>query len=308
MTTDALESLRFLFGDPMPVFASLLRSAIIPKKGSVLNVADYAAIEARVLFWVAKHQDGVRAFAENRPIYEEMALDIYGLKDVADVTPSQRFYGKSAVLGCGYGMGHAKFQAECKRFGQMISEEFSFQVIQAYRRKHAPVPTLWGVLEKAAIAAVESGSKRYTVNYTTWYVRNGFLWCELPSGRALAYADPSVRYVTPKWGGDKRPTLFHMGVNSKTKKWEEQKTWGGTLTENVVQAISRDIMVDAMLRIDAAGPWQIVLSVHDEVVAERNKKLGGSIAEFIQLMEIVPEWAKGCPIKVEGWEGDRYRK
>ena len=106
--------------------------------------------------------------------------------------------------------------------------------------------------------------------------------------------------------GEKKPVLLHMGVNSLTKKWEEQRTWGGVLTENVVQAISRDLMAEAMLRIDDAG-YKIVLSVHDELLAE--KPIGeGNLEEFENLMAELPDWASGCPVKAKGWQGDRYRK
>lgn len=303
-----LDTLRFLFGDPMPVFASLLRSMIVPRKGTVLNVADYNAIEARVLFWVAKHKDGIRAFAENRPLYEEMAQDIYAVQDVKSVTEDQRFVGKQAILGCGYGMGWEKFQAQCKQYRRIIDDELANVTIQAYRRKHNPVVELWGNIERAAIAAVQSPDKRFTINYTTWYVRDDFLWCKLPSGRNIAYHKPQIRYEVPRWGGDKRPKLYYYGVNPRTRKWTLEGTYGGKLVENVVQGIARDIMAEAMLRIEAKGPWAIVLSVHDEVGAERDPFVGGSLAEFIELMEVVPEWAKGCPIKVAGWEGKRYRK
>jgi DNA polymerase len=111
--------------------------------------------------------------------------------------------------------------------------------------------------------------------------------------------------MTP-WG-DKRPVLYHYGVNPVTRKWQSDKTYGGRLVENIIQAISRDLMAEAMLKIEATGIWEIVLSVHDELIGER-KKGEGSNELFNELMSAVPAWGEGLPVKVEGWSGERYRK
>ncbi len=302
-----LELVRMLYDDPMAVFSSCLRNMIVAPKGRVLDVADYAAIEARVLFWVAKHDAGMQAFRDGRDLYKELAATIFGIRH-KDVNPSQRFVGKTAILGAGYGMGIPKFQITCKNQGQEVSEQLARAAINAYRSAHKPVVKLWSNIERAAIAAVENVGKKFTINRTSWWVKNDFLWCLLPSGRRLAYATPMVNYELPRWGGtEKIPVLYHYGVDSLSKKWVKQGTYGGRLVENVVQAIARDIMAEAMLRIDDVGIWDIVLTVHDELVAERDKD-EGSIETFCQLMAEPPQWASDCPIAVEGWSGVRYRK
>jgi Mesyanzhinovviridae DNA polymerase I len=299
-----LELIRLLYGDPMSAFSSCLRSVIKAPEGREFFCADYNAIEARVLFWVAKHAAGLKAFRDNRDLYREMAAVIHD-KEQDEINDLERFVGKGVILGCGYGMGWKKFVQTCASQGQIVQDEIAQKAISLYRKVHHPVPTLWSNLEKAAIAAVLNRGKKYTINRTSWWVEGKFLFCELPSKRRLSYYGPEVRYVPTPWD-EKRPVLYHWSVNSVTRKWELGKTWGGVLTENVVQAIARDLMAEAMLRIEDSG-YQISLSVHDELLAEREKEKG-SVEEFEKLMAILPAWAEGCPVKVKGWVGPRYRK
>lgn len=299
-----LEEIRMLYKDPMNVFSSCLRSMIVAPPGKTLDVADYAAIEARVLFWVARHEAGLEAFREGRDLYKEMARDVYRVS-LEKVDYAKRWLGKTLVLGAGFGLGWKRFLAHCQKEGQAITDDLAQEAIKAYRTTHKPVTILWKNLERAAIVAVENPGKKFTINRTSWHVRNGFLWCGLPSGRRLAYPSPTVIYETIF--GVNRPVLYYWGVDALTKKWSRQKSWGGVLTENVVQAIARDIMAEAMLRIDATDTWQIVLCVHDELIAERDTR-DGDINLFCGLMEELPDWADGLPVKVEGWGSTRYKK
>lgn len=300
-----LEMVRLIYGNPMDTFASCLRPMIRAGDEKVFLCADYAAIEARVLFWVAKHEKGLDAFRNGRPIYEEMAQAIWNHPSLSEVTKEEREVGKRAILGCGYGMGWEKFKATCDLHGDIqISDETAQLAVQAYRSTHAQVPALWKVLERAAIHAVKTG-KKVTVNRTSWFVKDKFLFCELPSGRRLAYYGPEIKIEITKWK-EKRPVLYHWGVDSLSKKWVFAGTYGGKLTENVVQAVARDLMAEAMLRIE--GPrFEVVLSVHDELLAERVDGKA-TIEEFEKLMAEVPAWGAGLPVKVSGWAGERYRK
>lgn len=304
-----LEIVRMLYGSPMKVFSDCIRSCIVAPPGKVLDAADYAAIEARVLFWVAKHDEGLRAFREGRDLYVEQASKVFN-KPIDKIAKDsfERFIGKGLVLGCGYQMGPDRFAETCLMQGREVSEELAQAAVRSYRETHRPVVMLWSNIEKAAIAAVENLGKKFTVNRTSWYVRNNFLFCELPSGRRLAYREPSVR-----WGykfatsREKSPILYHFNVDSLSRKWVETKTYGGRLVENVVQAIARDLMAEAMLRIDEAG-WDIVLSVHDELIAERDLFSDKTNADFCRLMATLPPWGEGIPVVAEGWSGPRYRK
>lgn len=303
-----IETVRMLYGNPMDVFSSCLRGMIIPSDGMVLDVADYAAIETRVLFWVAKHEDGLQAFKDGRDLYKEMGGKIYG-KPVDKIAKDsvERILGKIAILGLGYQMGGPKFAVSCRAQGIKIEDDFAQDAVATYRSLHWPVPKLWELIGKAAIAATENPAKKYAVNYTSWYMRKGFLCCELPSGRRLSYYSPSVDYELTPWG-DRRPVLSHWGVDPLSKKWVKQKTYGGRLVENVVQAIARDIMADAMLRIEKTGMYKIILSVHDELVVEKPAAYNHFMASICELMETPPAWGIGIPIAVEGWTGNRYRK
>jgi DNA polymerase len=305
-----LEMIRLCYGDPMSFFSSCLRGMIVAPKGKVLDVADYASIEVRVLFWLARHEAGLQAFRDNKPLYEELATEIFGV-DLADVTQDQRFVGKTATLGCGYQMGAEKFRASCENLGQKISEDLAIAAVRTYRQVHSPVVKLWSNYSKAAMAAIENRGKKYTVNRVAWSMQGDYLCAELPSGRKLCYYKPSVGWERAPWGGqDKIRVIRYQGVDSKTRQWSLQKTYGGRLTENISQAVSRDLMAAAMLRIEATGHWQTVLTVHDELIAERaaDDFPNPGIEEFCELMATLPWWAEGLPIKVAGFTTTRYRK
>ena len=137
------------------------------------------------------------------------------------------------------------------------------------------------------------------------------LYCRLPSGRKLAYNSPEVRITEKPWGGEGYQ-LSYMGIDSKTKQWTRQHSYGGMLVENITQAVARDLMAEAMLRVEDAG-YAVVLSVHDELVTEVRSTFGwdtpdGRVKEFCALMSVLPVWAAGCPVKAEGWRGKRYKK
>jgi len=317
-----LDAVKMVYGNAMDVFSSNIRGCVIATPGKELFCADYAAIEARVLFWVAEYDAGCKMFAEGIDLYKDMASKIYAVP-FAEVTSKQRQLGKAAILGCGYGMGAVKFaetvasqgialEGELVKVmtpkGIQMAPQLAVTIVEAYRSTHELVPSLWKKLESAAKFAINNPGKVVKICHTKWFVKNHFLWCELPSGRRLAYYKPKIVVTTEKKKGElwKKESIEHYGLNNTTEQWEPQRTWGGTLTENVVQAIARDFMADAMLRIEASG-YEVILSIHDELVAER--KVGeGNLKEYEELMSTVPPWGNGCPIKVEGWSAKRYRK
>lgn len=301
-TEPDLDLLRTVYGNPLDLFSSLLRACIQASPGKTLFGGDFAGIEVRVLFWLARHETGLDAVRTDRDLYRELATVIYG-KPIAEVTKPEREVAKRAVLGCGFGMGHVKFEATCKNFGQEVSPTLAQAAVAAYRTAHGPVPRLWYNLERAAIYAVEHPGKRIQINRTTWWVEKDFLFCELPSGRKIAYAGPEIHSKKTPWG-ESRPSLHHWDVLPGSRQWALNATYGGKLAENVTQATARDFMTDAMVRVEDAG-YDLLLTVHDELLAERE---GGSEAEFNQLMSAVPVWGDGMPIRVETWSGLRYQK
>jgi DNA polymerase len=296
-----LEMVRLIYGNPMEVFSSCLRGMIIPTPGKELFCADYNAIETRVLFWIANHEEGLNAYRETRDLYREMASSVYR-KDFELVTESERDVGKKIILGAGYGLGWKKFLKVCEQSGIEMDERLAELAINAYRSTHHPVPTLWKLFDKAAVYATEN-RKKVLINHTKWFVENDFLYCELPSGRRLAYYKPEVRYELTPWG-EKAPKLYHYGINPVSKQWELSGTYGGKLVENVVQGVARDFLAAAMIRLEDAG-YQVLLTCHDEAVSEKEN---GSLKEYLDLMTVVPQWGEGCPITAEGWKGLRYRK
>lgn len=303
LKSGCLKWVRALHGDPLAALSSCLRGAIVATPRHEIFSADFNAIEARVLFWMAGHATGLALFTTGADPYREQAAVIY-TKELDEITSDEREVGKRALLGCGFGMGAIKFHSTCRQFGMEVTPELALRAVKAYRDTHHPVPRMWSNLERAAILAVMK-KKRYTVNRTSWFVEGKFLYCELPSGRRLAYFKPEVRFEPTPWG-DKRPRLYFECMNSLTRKWGSESVYGGLLTENVVQATARDLMVFTQLTTAKAG-YHPMFSVHDELNAER-KKGQGSLEEFEKLMATLPPWAKGLPVKVKGWTGERYRK
>jgi DNA polymerase len=166
------------------------------------------------------------------------------------------------------------------------------------------VVKFWYALNDAAIAAVENPGLVTEVGLIKFKHTGGFLYCRLPNGRKIAYREPIIKEEPTRFGVKKQVSF--MGTNSKTKKWERQRTYGGKLAENIVQATARDFMADGMLRVEKKG-YYIVMTVHDEIICEVPEEFG-SVEEFEKLMATVPTWGKGCPIGVEGWRGKRFKK
>lgn len=300
-----IETIRLVYGDPMEAFSSILRSTIKATDGYEIFCGDWAAIEVRKLFWLAEHRDGVDAYRKDRKIYEEMAQVVFGVRKLEDVTKPQREVGKRIILGCGFGMGWNKFMETCEQYGTPIDAALAKKSVYAYRDLHSLVPIMWKNLENAAINAALNPGRVFTTNRTRWSFSDNILWCQLPSGRKLAYYGARVRNEKKPWG-EIGPTLFHWGVHPDTKKWVFESTYGGRLAENVTQASARDIMVTSALRLDAHG-YIMLFSVHDELANE--KEIGkGSLEEYTRLQSIAPDWCKDLPIKVETWKKPRYKK
>lgn len=298
-----LELLRLIYGNPLEVLSSCLRSVIISGMGDELFCEDFSAIEARVLLWLADDQRGLDIFRRGEDPYWHMACKIYGR--IVAKKGLERELGKRAELGCGYNMGWKKFIESCKQYADMVIDAaLSKKTVAIYREVHAPVTKMWAAVERAALYAVSTG-KKVTVNKVTWFTDGKILYCKLPSGRKMAYYEPQIKYKETPWG-KKRATLYHWNQNSLTRKWELENTYGGKLVENIVQGTARDFMAEAMLRVDEAK-YNLTLTVHDELLAERKRGLG-SQKEFSSLVAKIPEWGKGCPITTEGWQGVRYKK
>jgi DNA polymerase len=300
-----LDVIEMLYGPAPQVVSDLLRACITCHPEKQLIAADFSAIEARVLAWITGQDDLVEAFATGADVYKRMAGAIYGC-DPSEINKDQRQMGKMAVLGCGYGMGGPKFRTSVRDMvGVDLPDEEAKRIVDAYRRTHPEIVSFWYETERAAIQAVENPGEVQEAGKVKFARKGSWLICALPSGRKLWYCLPVVIEQETPWG-EMRPQLEFTGMVSMTRKWARQTMYGGRWAENIVQAVARDLLADAMLRLEDAG-YSVVGSVHDEIITE--VKAGfGSVEEVETLMSVVPEWAEGCPLAAEGWSSNRFKK
>jgi len=295
-----LEGFQLCYPNVMETLSQILRGVFVATPGKTLYGGDYNAIEARVLLWLAGDHKGVELFRQNKDIYVDLAKTIY---EREGIDKAQRELGKRGILGCGYGMGWEKFIETCKTYGDLVIEKsLAERVIKAYRSKYYAVCRFWWDQEAAAIEAVRT-KRVVKKGMITWGVTQGFLFCKLPSGRVLAYFRPRLQNVLTPWGEDKI-ALTYRTINAKTKKWERVSTYGGKIAENITQAVARDLIAFALLKAEDYG-YEVLLSIHDEILAEST---GAGKLCFQAIMESLPPWAEGLPIKAEIWSGTRYMK
>lgn len=297
------EACEMLGEDVGDILSSLIRSAICAYKGNKLLVCDFAGIEARGVAWLAGQTDLVEAFRQKQDIYVQFAGENIYKTPISSVTKDQRFVGKQAILGCGYGMGAKRFKEQCESYGVTLQLEFCEQVIHAYRTRYAKIKNLWADIEKAAVNAVKFSGQHYAANKKIcYYVKDNFLVCRLPSGREICYYDPDL--CEGNFGNDQ---INFMGLDSQTYKFRREQTYGGKLVENIVQAICRDLLVQACSNLESRG-YEVIFHVHDEIVCEVPDHPRFNIREMETLMSQAPKWASDFPISTEGFEAKRYRK
>ena len=300
-----LDSLEMIYDDKITdVLASCLRGCLRAPPGRDLIAADYSSIEARVLVWLCKDRRALKLFEAGADLYVDMAASIYSIRP-EDVTPNKRQLGKVAILGLGYGMGSDTFINTAKGYGVPLSDELARRVVyDVYRPKYDKVVKLWRYLETGARTTIETG-RESRVGRITFRKDGGRLLMDLPSGRSLVYQGARLRPRRNARRGAEATEISYMGLGIN-KQWTRLYSYGAKLTENAVQAIARDLLAAALVRVEAAD-YPIVLHLHDEIVAEVDKDFG-SLKEFCKLMERRPKWAKGLPVVAEGWRGERFRK
>lgn len=302
---------------PIVVVSSMLRSMLTAEPGHDLVVADFSAIEARVVNWLAGQEDVLALFRQYDKTqdkrfepYTVNATKLYNIPFEQVQKFPHRQLGKAQELGCGFGMGPAKFVTSAKDvYGLTITDVEAKRAVDAYRATHKMVKAFWYETENAVKEAITVPGAPVTFGdrgRLKAVVAGAYLYIVLPSGRPLVYAAPRIVMAPPPWGGPDHPQIEISCVNGYTRKWGRERVYGGLLVENITQAVARDLMADAMLRGEARG-YLPVLSVHDEVVAEVPKDFG-SVEEFEAIMCELPAWAEGCPVAAEGWRGERYRK
>lgn len=318
-----------LYENPVAVVSSMLRAMIKAPDGYVLLGADFSAIEARVLNWIAGQADIVALFASGEDVYVHNAMRMYGLQQHEVKKFPHRHTGKFAELAMGYQMGAKTAQRQGKQQYEIdLTLEQAQELVDDYRGSHPEVVQLWKDSNNAVKRAVKSPGEvvKFGPMKNLALVRRGsYLYLILPSKRALVYAAPNMENVIPPWGEEQMaldvaefgvenvdPESYKMGavtvwgVDSLTKKWVKYALYGGLIVENIVQALARDIMLGRMLALEVLG-YENILNVHDEILLLAPDDFG-SVEEVEQTMRQVPAWATGCPISAEGWRGERYRK
>ena len=311
---------KLCYGPEMETIAASLRGMFIAEEGCDFLTSDFASIEARIVLWLSGQMEAMRIFEladqkKGPDIYCHLAGQIYGRLIDKDKHPDERQLGKIGVLGCGYQMGAERLQEQAHDDYELdLPIETCQKIVQTYRTTYDKVPVFWREINQAACRAVmldKAVSHRGIMYEPVTDNAGKWLTCRLPSGRRIWYYNPSITMESMPWATkekpDVRPKLWYEGRDNKRGgMWSVISTYGGMLTENIVQAIARDIMAEAMLRAERAG-YTIVLTVHDEIVAEVPQGFG-SQKEFDDLMAQNPTWCPDMPIAVEGWRGPRYRK
>ena len=306
------------WGNPIDVLVTGLRHALVAQGDALFGAGDFSTIEARIVLALAGQDDKVTLLASGADVYRDVAADIFGLDKAAflgidkeALTPEQaeqRQIGKNTVLGSGFGLGSTGFfEKYCRHIED--GEEFAKRIIKTYREVWSPkVPLLWTDLERTALRAMYRPGTIAEANCGIRYrleTKAGlpFLVCQLLNGTKIHYANAAVEERPTPWG-DKRPAVTYWAI--KDHHWRKIVAWHGHLTENVVQALARELLVDAMFRFEQCG-FPVVLTVHDEIVVEHSSITKEIIEE---IMKKPTKWAEelGLPIAVEAWIGKRYRK
>ena len=297
-----LNNTRSYCSQVMDALSSCIRGMVKAPEGKRFYIADYAAIEARVLAWLAGQEDVLAVFKTHGKIYEKAAAGIYN-STLDKVTKDQRTVGKVAVLALGYQGGVKAFQKMANIYQVDIADDIAQNIVKQWREDNTDIVKYWYNCQKAAIKAIQKPSTPQQVNQIEFRYFNQFLFCKLPSGRLIAWHKPQV--VDDEIG---RQQIFFMGRETQTGAWQKQSTYGGKLCENITQAVARDIMANAMLVLDEAG-YDIALTVHDEIVVEVAKAdASRTLEHFTGIMNQKPKWADDLPIKAEAISCQRYQK
>lgn len=286
-----------LLYDSIPdTLSQLVRTALIPEPGKKFIVADFSAIEARVLSWLAGEKWRMETFASGGDIYCATASKMFHCNVVKHGENGDlRQKGKQAELACGYGGSVGAMKAMGALDMGMQEEELK-PLVDAWRAANPKIVDFWWEVDAAVKECVRSKGRAAVRNIGFRY-QSGMLFIDLPSGRSLVYIKPRIE--ENDFGGE---SITYMGVGAN-KKWERIESYGPKFVENIVQAIARDLLMEAMLRM---GQMRIVAHVHDEVIIEA--EMVASVEEACRLMSIVPDWAEGLVLNADGYECSFYMK
>ena len=291
-----LEAVKMLYEDVPDTLSQLIRTAFIPREGARFYVADFSAIEARVLSWIAGEEWRMEVFASGGDIYCATAFRMFGVPVVKHGENGElRQKGKQTELACGYGGSVGAMKAMGALELGMKEEELK-PLVDSWRSANPNIVRLWGEIERAAIKVIQKKEPQQ-VKCLRFMYQSGFFFIYLPSGRKLAYVKP--RLGENQFGGI---SITYEGVGG-TKKWERLESFGGKLTENMIQAISRDILCYAMRTLRCCS---IVMHVHDELIIEADPRV--SLEAICEQMGRTPPWTPGLVLRADGFTSEFYMK
>lgn len=311
VTDRRTQAVRMIYGNVSDTLSQLIRTAFVASPGNVLIDADFSAIEARVISWLAGEKWRLDVFKSHGKIYEASASQMFGvpIDRIKKGNPeySLRAKGKVAELALGYqGSSGALIAMGALNMG--LTEEELPDIVNRWRTANSHIRDLWYDMDGAAVDVIQNGGCQRV--HGLWLAReydgttgSCSFTITLPSGRKLYYNDPKIG--ENRWGN---PSITYMGVNDKNK-WGRIETYGGKLTENCVQAIARDCLAEAIERLEAAG-FPIVFHVHDEVVIDIKPYAAHAdmLNQVVQIMRQPPIWAQDLPLNADGWVGDFFTK
>jgi DNA polymerase len=292
-----LETLELIYPNVTDVLSQLIRTALVAKEGHTFLVADFSAIEARVIAYLAGEQWRMDVFADGGDIYCSSASQMFKVPvEKHGINGHLRQKGKVAELACGYGGGVAALKAfGADKMG--LTEEEMQDIVTQWRAASPTIPRFWREAENAAKDALAHPGKVVKMRCGVRYLRDAdALRCRLPSGRVLTYWDARL---------DNDGSICFMGQAGQSGIWAKVGTWGGKLVENIVQAYAADCLRVSMDRLDQAG-FAICFHVHDEVVAEAPK--GTDWREMAEIMGQPIDWAPGLLLRADGYTTDFYMK
>lgn len=308
-----LNAIQVVYGKPNDTLSQLIRTAFIAAPGNVLIDADFSAIEARVISWLADQEWRLEVFRTHGKIYEASASQMFGvpIERIKKGNPeySLRQRGKVAELALGYQGGVAAMRnMDTGHQLDSLSDDEIKDIVNRWRDTNPKIRDLWYAFDTAAVSVIQNGG---SVNVRCCTVARehdqsqgiSYLTIRLPSGRKLYYVDPGVG--ENRWGN---PSITYMGLNDKNK-WARVETYGGKLVENVVQAIARDCLAQAIEHLEAEG-FPVVFHVHDEVVIDTAPFADDKtmLNRVIQIMSTPIPWAPGLPLGADGWVGAFFKK
>lgn len=296
--------LELTYGSLPDTISQLIRTAFVPREGYEFVVADFSAIEARVISWLAGEDWRLEVFRTHGKIYEASASSMFNvpIEKIKKGNPEYalRAKGKVAELALGYQGGTgALIQMGALRMG--LTEEELPDIVHRWRTANKRIQDFWYTVENCAIETVTLGTTNQIQHGITFMRDADYFMIKLPSGRCLFYPDPQIGENA--WGNK---SITYMGIDG-TKKWQRLETYGGKLVENIVQAVARDLLANAIRNMLFSG-YLINFHIHDEIIAEVPKGSDLTLEKAIDLMCRAPEWAEGLPLNADGFTGDFYKK